>query len=349
MLFLSTDGGTYQSFDRGATVQNLTETGLPNAQFYATWSSGSEPDLFLAGSQDQGLQISVPSGGARPGAPLFNQQLISGDYGNLTAATHDMTDVYAIYPTFPPNPGSVLIFQPQHWLRGEPPSMVFAPLPAMARAGFYAAAAADPDDPATLYVGGDFIWRLRHRGDGTFAQERVPQSFTSGGSDYVASLAIAPSDSSIWYAATFLGRLWYSRDRGATWTQSDTTRAAPPFTSTTSLLVAADDPFTCYAGGSGYGSPPVVVTRDGGVTWEPLDRGMPSTLVWALAFDNPTRQKLYAATEAGPFVFDAGVWRSLLGGGAPVARYYSVEGVPAAGVVRFGTFSRGVWDYVVPR
>lgn len=274
--------------------------------------------------------------------------MISGDYGNLTAASHDMTDVFAIYPTIPPNPGLLVLFEPR--AAGGASSLVLADQPPMAKAGFYAASAADPDDPATVYVAGDSIWKLRHRGGNDFSQERLPQNFSGSGSDYVASLAIAPADHSYWYAATFLGQLWYSRDRGATWTQSDTTRTAPPFTTTSSLLVATDDPFTCFAGGSGYGSPPVLVTRDGGATWSPLANGMPSTLVWSLAFDNPTSQTLYAATEAGPFVFEAaaGAWRNLLGGGAPVGRYYSVEGVPAAGVVRFGTFARGIWDYVLP-
>jgi len=348
VLFLGCDGGTYQSFDGGASVENLTETGLPSGQFYSTWSSGSDPDLFLAGSQDQGLQVSVPGGGDR--APLFNEQLISGDYGNLTASTHDMTDVFAIYPTIAPNPGQIVVFQPREG-RGGPSSIALGTQPAMARSGFYAAAVADPDDSSTVYVAGDSIWKLRHRGNGTFAQERLPQSFSNGDNDYVASLVIAPADHSIWYAATFLGRLWYSRDRGATWTQSETTRAAPPFTSTSSLLVATNDPFTCYAGGSGYGTPPVVVTRDGGVTWTPFSKGLPSTLAWSLAFDNPTSQNLYAATESGPYAYDTAkkAWKSLLGGGAPVGRYYSVEGVPAAGAVRFGTYSRGIWDYVPGR
>lgn len=345
-LFLNTDGGTYRSFDGGASVENLTRFGLPNAQFYSTWSSGSDPDLLLAGSQDQGLQVSLPSGGAQA---LFHQQVISGDYGNLTAASHDMTDVFAIYPTIPPNPGGLMLFRPR--AAGGSTSLARTNQPAMARAGFYAASAADPDDPAAAYVAGDYIWRLQHRGGNNFSQERLPQNFSGGDGDYVASLAISPADSSIWYAATFLGRLWYSRNRGATWTQSLSTRTAPPYTSTSALLVATDDPFTCYAGGSGYGSPPVLVTRDGGVSWLPLSKGLPSTLAWSLAFDNPASQTLYAATEAGPYVYDtaAKTWRSLLGGGAPVGRYYSVEGVPAAGVVRFSTFSRGIWDYVPPR
>jgi hypothetical protein len=92
------------------------------------------------------------------------------------------------------------------------------------------------------------------------------------------------------------------------------------------------------------------VTHDGGVTWSGLANGLPATTVWALAFDGLSPRMLYAATEDGPFVLDprASTWRSLLGGGVPIGRYFSVEGVPAAKLVRFGTWSRGVWDYVVP-
>ena len=114
--------------------------------------------------------------------------------------------------------------------------------------------------------------------------------------------------------------------------------------------MAAGDPFTCYAGGSGYGNPPLWVTHDGGVTWTGLTNGLPETTVWALAFDGSVSPGLYAATENGPYVLDAGssTWRSLLGGGAPVGRYFSVEGLPSLKLVRFGTFSRGVWDVVPP-
>ncbi|HEY4588924.1 MAG TPA: hypothetical protein VII86_06840, partial [Thermoanaerobaculia bacterium] len=154
-----------------------------------------------------------------------------------------------------------------------------------------------------------------------------------------------------WYAATVNGHLWYSRDRGATWSESDTTQGSEPRYSSGALAVAAHDPLTCYMGGSGYGTPPVLVTHDGGATWTSLSKGLPSTTVWALAFDGLATQTLYAATEAGPYAYDARAkaWKSLLSAGVPPGRYFSVEGVPSAGLVRFGTWSRGVWDYVAPR
>ncbi len=353
-LFLNTDGGTYLSMDGGVSVHNITQLGLPSAQIYSTLSSASDPDLFLAGSQDQGLQLSIPpQRGSRPGAALSHEQLISGDYSGLTSASHDLANVFAVYPRTSSLGGLLFLFRPDASApprRGEPEELVRVGIPEMSRSGFFVTSAADPDDPTVVYLAGDHIWKLRYLGNGVFSQTVLPQSFSPDGRDYVSALAIAPSDHDVWYAATFEGHLWSSRNHGVTWTESATTRERVPFNSNSALLVSPGDPSTCFVGGSGYGNPSVLVTRDGGETWSDLSHGLPPTVVWSLAFDDPVSQTLYAATEAGPFVFNAasGAWRSLLGGGAPVGRYFSVEGVPNAHVVRFSTFSRGVWDYVPP-
>jgi photosystem II stability/assembly factor-like uncharacterized protein len=337
-LFLDTDGGSYQSTDGGATVANLTLNGLRNAQFYGTWSSATNPDLFLAGSQDQGLQQTIAPRGGPAGAPLATVVRITGDYANLTSASHDLANVFALYP------GSLLLFAPG----GNTSSILFVPLPAMTFRGFFAASAADPDDPSTVYVGGDHIWRMTYLGGEDFAQTELAQNFALEGDDYITALAIAPSDHRVWYAATAAGRIWLSRDRGASWSAADLGSEGEGFRFFATLRVSATDPHTCFAGGSGYGAPPVLVTHDGGASWSPLAKGLPQTMVSALGFDGAGR--LYAATDAGPYVFNAATaaWRSLLGGGAPVIPYTSVEGIPAAHLVRFGTYGRGVWDYVAP-
>src|SRR4051812_3793541 len=339
-LFIPTDGGTYMSTDGGASVHNISLTGLRNSMVYSTWSSASNPDLFLTGTQDQGLQQSIPPRGGRAGAPLSTIQQIIGDYGNLTSGSHDLSNVFALYP------GYLLYYAPN----GDLASTVLAPLPKMSASAFFSAAAVDPDDPYSVYVAGDHIWKMRWVGGRDFLQTQLPQGFSPDGYDYVAALAIAPTDHNLWYASTLEGHLWHSRDHGATWTESEVTGEHLLSNANGALLVSPSDPLTCFAGGSGYGSPPVLVTRDGGVHWSPLSDGLPSTFVWSLAFDGPATQTLYAATDAGPFVFDAGsaTWRSLLGGSSPVISYFSVEGVPSAHLIRFGTFGRGVWDYVPP-
>ena len=167
---------------------------------------------------------------------------------------------------------------------------------------------------------------MRHLGGEDFEKTQLPQNFSPNNHDYVSALAIAPSDHNVWYAATAEARLWYSRDHGNTWTESATTRPGSPTGSNGTLAVSADDPFTCFAGGSGYGNPSVWVTHDGGANWSPLSNGLPSTTVWALAFDGAATPTLYAATETGPFVLDGSTWRSLLGGGAPAGTIFQRRG-----------------------
>ncbi|HEY4593750.1 MAG TPA: hypothetical protein VIJ61_15145, partial [Thermoanaerobaculia bacterium] len=130
-LFLPTDGGTYMSTDGGASVRNISLTGLTNAMVYGTWSSASNPDLFLAGTQDQGLQQSIPPGGGRAGALLSTLQQVGGDYGNLTSGSHDLSNVFALYP------GLLLFYAPD----GDVASTVLAPMPKMSATGFFSAAA----------------------------------------------------------------------------------------------------------------------------------------------------------------------------------------------------------------
>ena len=91
------------------------------------------------------------------------------------------------------------------------------------------------------------------------------------------------------------------------------------------------------------------MTRDGGVNWSPLSNGLPSTLVWSLAFDGPATQTLYAATETGPFVLDAA---SDLAKPAR-RRRAGPDGTSASRACPPRTSyvsapSRGVWDYVPP-
>lgn len=334
-FYINSDGGTCVSTDGGATVNNITRIGFRNAQFYSTLTSIHNPYLVAGGTQDQGYQISHPD----QGVPFLNfEQTISGDYGHLSSTNHDHNMLYCVYPTF------VLV----QLSEGYAPPLDLVSFPAGEKFDFLPNLQADPDSQGICYVCGQKLWVLRSLGGGTYSWTPSTQDFGQGNpDDWVTAVAIAPSDHSHWYAATKTGALWYSLDHGDSWSLSPSTGPQAHYFYGTSLLVSPTDPNVGYVAGAGYGGPAVYQTGDGGITWNAMGSGLPSTLILTLAFDNPTHQEIYAAGEAGPYRFDTGTaqWVSVLGTQAPLTTYWSVEGVPALGTVRFGTSGRGIWDY----
>ncbi|MEM6771615.1 MAG: T9SS type A sorting domain-containing protein [Bacteroidota bacterium] len=79
-----------------------------------------------------------------------------------------------------------------------------------------------------------------------------------------------------------------------------------------------------------------------------MSEGLPPTVVHGLVA-NASESLIFAATEAGPFVYVASEerWFDLSGQFAPTMRYYSVEFLEDRNLARFGTYGRGAWDFQV--
>ena len=92
----------------------------------------------------------------------------------------------------------------------------------------------------------------------------------------------------------------------------------------------------------------VVHTTNGGASWSTMTAGLPAGAIhaWALDYDVPTARP-YLATDSGPYAWSGTAWTDLApaGGIVPAVAFRAVESVPWAGVVRWGTWGRGVWDY----
>ena len=341
VVFFNTDGGTFLSEDGGKTVRNITRFGMGTGQYYGILTSANNSNLVAAGSQDQGYQISRPGSGA----VMAFDQVISGDYGSLTSSdgTHNM--LYSAYPGF-------ILLQIREEVGATVHGLESYDFPDPRderRQGWIPELLADPDDPDVVYYADRRIWRMERLGPYSTSARALPHDFgPEKDREHVTALAISPADRNRWYAGTAFGKVWYSQDGGNTWTLGQKTGSPYPFYAA-DLLPHPTNPDICYVSGSGYDVNSVYRTTDGGRTWSLMSDGLPPTYTAALAFDDPVRQDLYAATSAGPFRYDkpSGRWVSLLGTEAPLTDYTDVEGIPEEGVVRFATYGRGIWDYSV--
>lgn len=338
LAYIHTDGGTYLSTDFGQSVQNLCLAGLGVGQFYGTLTSAADPDRIVGGTQDQGYQrgTRVPSTGPGPSTPFV--QLLSGDYAHLVSPDGTHRRVYSVYPGF------VLVH------RGEAsPSLSTTDFPAIGEHLWLPPLAADVNDSEAYFIIGSSLWRGAWNGSSWTNTQHSTYDFGAGSARYGTAIAFAPSAPARAYAANDNGVLLRSSNGGVSWTAATQAGPAPHYFHGNSFAIDALDADRVAVGGSGYSTPGVRLSTDGGVTWAAFAQGLPATLVYDLAWSGDGSGDLYAATEAGAWVRRAGslAWESAMGLTAPATTYWSVEAVPGGERMRFGTYGRGIWDLLL--
>ena len=334
IALISTDGGLYLSNDGIVNVENISLLGLGVSQYYSTYTKRIEPYHIYAGSQDQGFQRSLEDNGP---IRLFEQS-ISGDYGHLGSGDRGET-IWCNYPGFTmyydspeTDAGGLTLNFPGSghlWL---------APL------------LVDPLDPQTAYLGGgginggNHMIKLKIEGNSIDYQE-ISQSFPGT----ISAMAISPIDYSYWYVLTDNGKFYYSEDEGENWSNNQWFSGpnAHYFYGST-ILPSPTQLGKVYIGGSGYSNPPVYVSTNHGNSFLPLTEGLPNTLVFDLDCTEDG-DFIFAATEVGPYVYVTydGQWYDLAGVGAPDQTYWTVEYIEGINTARYGTYGRGIWDFIL--
>lgn len=337
--YVSTDGGLFTTADFALGVDNISSSGLAVSQYYSSFSSRTNWDRISAGAQDQGYQAGIVQHGAagQPGPSTPLVQLISGDYGHLTSNDGSLALVYSTYPGFvliqdgPVNPPLYLIDFPSGSSHSWLPPVV-----------------ADPTQPGTFFLCGEHLYRYDRTAQNQWTPAiHSPQLFGGAGigGTYLSALAFAPSDPDRLYAANDSGRLFHSSDHGLTWQLSASSGPSQHYFYGTAVTVHPTNADEVAIGGSGYSTPGVVRSTDGGLSWHPEVAGLPPTLVYELTYD--LAGNLYAATEAGAFRWErnTALWQNVMGNEAPTTLYWAVQLVNDGGTARFATYGRGIWDY----
>jgi photosystem II stability/assembly factor-like uncharacterized protein len=339
--YLATDGGLYESRDAGQSVANLSLSGLGVSQYYSTHTAADDEEVIVAGAQDQGYQRGLyePTGGPGAGPSTDFEQLISGDYGHLTSSdgTHDW--LYSTYPGF------ILVQKNQYQ-----PNLGTLSFPSGASNLWLPPVVADPLAKTSFFFCGDRLWRYDRTTGLNFTNTlHSAQVFSAGPSNYLTALAFAPGDPNRAYAVTDAGELFASSDHAVTWTKAASGAPAEHYFYGNALAVNPDDADEVVVAGSGYSGPGVLRSVDGGQTWLPEASGLPQTQVYDIAYARDQSGDLYCGTEQSAYRWDrlTGQWSGIALDQAPITIYWSVEAV-GAHTLRFGTYGRGIWDYVLP-
>lgn len=315
-IFIGTDGGAYLSADRGNRWLHMRN--LPLSQPYHVTVDDAVPYRVYCGLQDNGSWM-APSRG--PGGISGCDWRMVG-FGDGFWAMADPSDDNVIYAEY--QGGNIL-----RVARDTGESKDIKPY---AREGeerlrfnWNTPLALSPSHPGTLYVGAQYLFRSRDRGE---SWERISPDLTTndparqrqedtGGltidnstaenNTTIYTISESPLDDSVIWVGTDDGNLQVTEDGGANWRNvvSNVPGLETP-TWVSRVQASRFDRATAYVSFDGHRhgdmQPHVYRTRDLGATWEPLAPNGLESFVHVITEDPRRPDLLFAGTERGLFI-----------------------------------------------
>lgn len=349
---INNHGGVSISYDLLVNNNNIGMTDLNVSQYYDVKTDPTNANYVYAGSQDQGFQRA--STALTPGSLNFTQ-VISGDYGHMQFSRNGLS-LWIQYPG-----GDFSYYHnPQTGGSNSGWTMTGTDLPnygwILPTAPVASAAANE------IYVGGGDL----NGGSGshliklsalttnpyTISASQYAYDFranSNSGSDNIAAIAASTVNVNRLYVATGDGTFFYSNNNGTNWTKSAGFNGPDGMWLYGSCILPSKNTSNLvWFAGSGYSNPAVYKSTDGGQTFTSMSNGLPNTLVQEM-IANPAETMIFAATEAGPYVYivATNTWYPMRGVSVPIQQYYSVEYIASVNTVRFGTYGRGIWDFKI--
>lgn len=289
-VYSANDGGLDLSEDRGATWINRSN-GLAVTMYYDMDSCQSDGRSFGGGAQDNGTLITTT------GQPNDHFEILGGDGGWIVFDPKDPSHLYASYYNF-----HIFRFRANTYKDVSPPAdqneknFVWMCYIAM-----------DPNSPRTVFTGTYRIWRTKNDG-----VRWVPVSPPLDGSP-ITAIEIAVKDSCRVYVGTENGGFFRSLDGGSTWS-ANLAGATLPGHAMTRLVSDPGDANVIFATFANFGHSHVFRSRDGGETWEDIDKGqLPNVPHHCILIPNDGTNRLFVCNDAGVFVSldSGGTWANL--------------------------------------
>jgi photosystem II stability/assembly factor-like uncharacterized protein len=285
------DGGLDVSDDGGFTWSNRSN-GLAVTMYYDMDVSQSDGSNFGGGAQDNGTLATTD------GRKNHHFEILGGDGGWMIYDPADERHLYASYY----NMGI------QRWHNGRSRDVSPPASKGEAESVWMVYITMDPNDPNTVFTGSKRVWRTKNDGK----KWRPVSPVLDGGP--ISAIEIAPADSKRVYVGTENGGFFRSVDGGNTWSANLASATLPGHTITridSTVELGADFLFVTIAN---FDHSHVFCSRDGGKTWEDVDRGNLPNVPHHAVVIRPDRPKtVYVGNDAGVFVsHDSGMtWMNM--------------------------------------
>jgi photosystem II stability/assembly factor-like uncharacterized protein len=364
-LYLGTDGGVYRSTDGGTVWQFLRN--LPVGQFYHVTYDMEQPYNVYGGLQDNG-SWTAPSQG-RGGIQNRDWRVVGmGDGFNSFADPKDRDIVYSEYQggralRYSRATGEIKSIQPYPGPRD--PSYRF---------NWNAPFVLSPNDPGVMYIGAQFVFRSRDRGE---SWERISPDLTtndpakqrqseSGGVSVdntsaenhctLTVIAESPVDRNVIWAGSDDGNVQYTADGGKTWVNAGTAiPGLPANTWVTSIEPGRFDRAAAFATFDGHQTGDtksyVYKTADFGKTWQPIAGEGIEGFARVIRQDLKRPDLLFAGTESGLYLtLDGGRQWARFSGNLPPVPVFDLAIHPRDADLIVATHGRGIYiiDDITP-
>jgi len=324
-LVCGNDGGVNRTANLGTSWTALNE-GFGVIQFYAGLSTHPVNDEYLlGGTQDNGSNIRDSDG-------LEWTQVFGGDGGWTQIDQASPNRLFVEYQ------GTGNLYRSTDGGLGF--SWVGSGINSGDRNCFLPPYLIDPTNSSRMLYATHRVYRSLNGGT---SWSPISGDLTNG-AGAIRTLAFAPSDPSVVYAATNDGNVRVSFDGGVNFALIASGVPGWPRV-TREIFVHPSDPLTMYLAVAYFGQSQIRRTRDGGQTWEALDAALPDIPINTVAADvRGLRPVIYAGSDAGVYrsLDDGDSWHRF-GQGFPNAPVIDLRLEVERGRLIAATQGRGAW------
>jgi len=368
VIFTGDDGGLWRSLDGGNQWEHMRN--LPISQFYHVSVDNGDPYRVYGGLQDNSSWVGASS---YPGG-VGNAQWENMYGGDGFWMWQDPADADYVYAEAQGGEiGRVNRFT--HQIRAIKPYARYGEK--KLRFNWNTPIQVSPTDRNTLYLGSQFLYRSRDKGQ---SWERISQDLTtntpekqkqeeSGGvtvdnsaaemNTTIYAISESPKNAQVIWVGTDDGNVQVTRDAGKSWTNvSANVKGVEPGSIVSWVEAGRFDESTAYATFdrhmSGDMRPYAYKTTDLGRTWQPLvapDSGVRG-YAHVIKQDPVNRSLLFLGTEFGLWVsIDEGRrWAAYKGSNFPAVAVRDLVVHPRTSDLVLATHGRGIWiiDDIAP-